>query len=118
MEEIAAVEMQARVPKPKPKYNLPALREQLRRLEVIYLAGNKSDEEYITEQAEIKALIARAEDEAPPPPKNVLPLKQVLETDFRAIYATLCREDKRRFWRATIQQIIVEGNDVKKVIFL
>lgn len=116
-EEIAAVEMQSRAPKPKPKYNLPALREQLRRLEVIYLAGNKSDEDYITEQAEIKALIARAEDEAPPPPKNVLPLKRVLETDFKAIYATLCREDKRRFWRSTIQQIIVEGNDVKKVIF-
>lgn len=118
MEEIAAVEMQARVPKPKPKYNLPALREQLRRLEVIYLAGNKSDEEYITEQAEIKALIARAEDEAPPPPKNVLPLKQVLETDFRTLYHTLSREDKRRFWRSIIRQIVVEGNDVEKVIFL
>ena len=109
--------MLSRAPTPKHKYNLPALREQLRRLEVIYLAGNKSDEDYITEQAEIKALIARAEDEAPPPPKNVLPLKRVLETDFKAIYATLCREDKRRFWRSTIQQIIVEGNDVKKVIF-
>ena len=84
-DEIAAVEMQSRAPKPKPRYNLPALREQLRRLEVIYLAGNKSDEEYITEQAEIKALIAKAESEAPPPPRNIIPLKNVLETDFRSI---------------------------------
>lgn len=117
-DEIAAVEMQSRAPKPKPRYNLPALREQLRRLEVIYLAGNKSDEEYITEQAEIKALIAKAESEAPPPPRNIIPLKNVLETDFRSIYSDLSHEDKRRFWLSLIRQIEVDGNDVKKVIFL
>ena len=117
-DEIAAVEMQSRAPKPKPRYNLPALREQLRRLEVRYLAGNKSDEEYITEQAEIKALIAKAESEAPPPPRNIIPLKNVLETDFRSIYSDLSREDKRRFWLSLIRQIEVDGNDVKKVIFL
>ncbi len=117
-DEIAAVEIEATAPKPKPRYNLPALREQLRRLDVIYMAGNKSDEDYLKEQAEIKALIAKAEDEAPPAPRDLSPIKRVLETDFRALYNTLSREDKRRFWRSIIQHIEVEGNDVKKVIFL
>lgn len=117
-DEIARVELESTAPKPKPKYNLPALREQLRRLDVIYMAGNKSDDEYLQEQADIKALIEKAENEAPPAPRDMTPLKKILETDFRALYNTLDRKDKRRFWRSIIQRIEVEGNDVKEVIFL
>lgn len=117
-DEIARVEIEATAPKPKPKYNLPALKDRLRRLDVIYMAGNKTDEEYLQEQAEIKALIEKAKDEAPPAPRDLHPLKEILETDFRSIYADLSREDQRRFWRSIIKEIVVEGNDVKEVIFL
>lgn len=116
--EIANAEIEANAPKPKPKYDLPALREQLRRLDVIYMAGNKTDDDYLREQAEIKALIAKAEDETPPVPRDLTPLKEILEIDFRTLYNDMHREDKRRFWRGIIKNIEAEGNDVKNVIFL
>ena len=117
-DEIARAELEATKPKPKPKYNLAGLREQLRRLDVTYMAGNKTDEEYLKEQADIKALIAKAEDEKPPEPRDVTPLKEVLESDYRTLYNNRNREDRRRFWRGIIKQIVVEGNEVKNVIFL
>lgn len=115
--EIAKAELEKTKPKPKPKYNLQALKERLRRLNVTYMAGNKSDEEYLQEDAEIKALIAKAESEAPPPERDLEPLREVLNSDFITIYLTLDAEDKRRFWRSIIKEIQVDGLNVKDVIF-
>lgn len=115
--EIAKVELEKTKPKPKPKYNLTALRERLRRLNITYMAGNKTDEEYLQEDAEIKALIAKAESEAPPPERDLEPLRELLNTDFISVYATLEPEDKRRFWRTIVKEIKVEGLNVKDVIF-
>ena len=117
-EEITMVELERSKPKPKPKINVPALKEKLRRLNVAYMAGNKTDEEYLQEDAEIKALIKKAEEVNPPELKRDLePLKKVLETDFRSIYDTLNEEDKRRFWRSIIKEIKLSGNQAEKPIF-
>lgn len=115
--ELVQSEVEKTKPKPKPKYNLPALKERLRRLNVTYMAGNKTDAEYLREDAEIKVLIAKAESEAPPPERNVEPLRELLNTDFALVYSTLDAEDKRRFWRNIIKEIRVEGLNVKEVIF-
>lgn len=104
-EEIARVKLERTKPKPKPKHNLSALKERLRRLEVVYMAGNKPDDEYLAEQKEIKALIAKAENEAPPPERDLAPLQALLETDFRSIYQNLDEEEKRRFWQSIIKEI-------------
>ena len=116
-DEIANVELERTKPKPKPKINVSALKERLRRLEVVYMAGNKSDEEYLAETAEIKALIAKAEQEAPPPERDLSELKAILETDFTAVYNTLEQEDKQRFWRQLIKEIKLDGNKIVDVIF-
>lgn len=115
--ELVQAEIEKTKPKPKPKYNLPALKERLRRLNVTYMAGNISDAEYLQEDADIKALIAKAENEAPPPERDVEPLRELLNSDFISIYLTLDAEDKRRFWRNIIKEIRVEGLNVKEVIF-
>ena len=115
--EIARVELERTKPKPKPKYNVQALKEQLRRLEVVYLAGNKPDDEYMREQSEIKALIAKAQNEAPPPERDIEPLRQLLETDVRSLYDTFDQWEKRRFWQALVKEIILDDNQVKEVIF-
>ena len=119
-EEIARVELERTKPKKKPKTNVPALREKLRRLEVVYMAGNKSDSEYLTETAEIKEQIKQAEIERidEPDETDIEALKATLETDFRGIYETLEPEDKRRFWRGLIKEIHVKGNNVQSVDFL
>lgn len=105
--EIATVEIEKAKPKPKPKTNIPALKEQLRRLEVVYMAGNKTDAEYIAETNEIKDKIKKAEIERlmHEDTRDTSNLQHLLATDFRGIYATLDREDKRRFWRSIIKEI-------------
>ena len=118
-DEIARVELERTKPKKKPKTDAAALREKLRRLEVVYMAGNKSDAEYLAETAEIKEQIRKAELEKleEPDETDIEALKATLETDFRGIYETLDPEDKRRFWRGLIKEIHVEGNSVKTVDF-
>lgn len=115
--EIATAEIERAKPKPKPKTDVKALKEKLRRLNVTYMAGNISDAEYLKEDAEIKALIAKAETDAPPPERDIEPLKAILNTDFKAIYETLAPEEKQRFWRGLIKEIKVENNEVVGVIF-
>lgn len=116
--EILEHELDKAKPKKKPKSKLPALKEKLRRLNVMYLAGNMPDEEYLKEDAELKAQIAKAESELPPPERDITPLKELLKTDFEGIYKTLDQEEKRRFWRGIVKQVIFDGKDIVDVIFL
>ena len=116
--EIAEAEIEKTKPKPKPKVNIKALKERLRRLNVTYMAGNVSDEEYFAQDAEIKALIAKAEQEAPPPERDIEPLREILAIDFGSIYKTFTREEKRRFWRGIIKEIVFKDKDIVDVKFL
>ena len=116
-DEIARVELEQAKPKPKPKSNVKALKERQRRLTVAYMAGNVPDEQYLKEDAELKALIAKAETEAPPEPRDITPLKELLETDFRSLYETFNDEEKQRFWLNLIKEIKVENKRVVDIIF-
>lgn len=119
-DEIASVEVEQSKPKKKPKSNLPALKEQLRRLNVSYRMGAMTDEEYAQDLADIQFAIEKAERVLADaePEKDLTPLKELLETDFRGIYNSLDAEDKRRFWRAIIKEIHLDENGVTSVDFL
>ena len=118
-DEIAKVEIEKSKPKPKPKTDVDALKERLRRLDVIYMAGNIDDDEYLTQQKELKSAIQKAESMVSQMPENkdVSNLKEMLETDFKSIYHTLDDIDKRRFWRSLIQRIYVKNNSIVSVDF-
>lgn len=116
--EVAEAEIEKLKPKPKPKVDIKKLKERLRRLNVTYMAGNVSDDEYFAQDAEIKALIAKAEQEAPPPERDIEPLREVLAIDFDKIYKTFTQEEKRRFWRGIIKQIVFDGKEIVDVKFL
>ena len=119
--EIDRVEYEISKPKPKTKVDtaLKSLKERLRRLEVVYMAGNKSDEEYIKEQKELKDAIRKIEEDKPEDfsDRNLTPLKQILECDFEEIYEQLNDEERRAFWRSIIKEIIVDGKDLVSVVF-
>lgn len=115
--EIEIEELEQARPKPKPKNDAKALKEQLRRLTVAYRVGNVPDEQYLKEDAELKALIAKAEADAPPEPRNIEPLKELLETDFRSMYEVFTEEEKQRFWQNLIKEIKMDGKKIKRVIF-
>lgn len=120
-DEIARVKLEEAKPKKKPKTNVSALREQLRRLNVTFVAGAMTDADYLAEVKAINEQIAKAEAESKhePKEKDLDGLKDVLEKDFRSIYETLDEEDKRRFWRSIIKAIYLdEDGKPYKVDFL
>lgn len=116
-DEIALAEIEASKPRPKPKVNTTALKEQIRRLTVVYMAGEKTDEQYRTELNELKALLAKAEATAPPEPRDLTPMKEMLNTDFRTMYLTFTDEEKQTFWLRLIKEIQMDGKTIKRVIF-
>lgn len=119
--EIARVELARTKPKPKPVVNVAKLREELRRLNVAYRAGNMSDDEYLTESKDLNARIAKAAAAAPADPgeRDLTGLQEILETDFITLYGTLDPADRRRFWQAIIKEIHVnENGDILAVDFL
>ena len=117
---VAQVEIEAAAPKSKSdaEKNIKKLKERLRRLNVTYMAGNKTDEEYFKEDAEIKLEISKAEKEfANTKPKNVDHLKKLLKTDYRTMYKLLNDEEKQEFWLDLIKEIKLENKTVVDVLF-
>lgn len=114
---ITKAEIENTKPRPKPKVDIKGLKEKQRRLTVTYMAGNKTDEEYLKEDAELKALIAKAEQTAPSKPKDTSSLKELLESDFKTLYLTFNDEDKQLFWTRLIKEIKLKGKDVDDVLF-
>ena len=114
---IVAAELEAKAQKKNPKHNIAGLRERLRTLNTAYMAGNKTDEEYVAESIEIKALIANAEQEAPFPERDLSHLKELLNDDILTKYSSLGREEKRAFWRTIIKEIKLDDNQIADVVF-
>lgn len=116
-QEIARIELERTAPKPKPKVDVKALKEKHRRLTVAYTAGGMSDEQYLQENKELLALIAKAEAEAPEKPRDAAPLRELRESDFQGIYEGLTEEERQRFWQKIIKEIKLDGKEIKEVIF-
>ena len=108
----AEAEQNNRRRKPKAK-DVVSLSEQLRRLNVIYMSGNISDEEYGTETKRLRNAIdqARAEEAEQRVP-NLQAIKDFLNSDFLSTYDILGKEDQRRFWRSLIEEIYIDGTTV------
>lgn len=117
--EIKRVELERLKPKPKSNGKVAALKERLRRLDVVYMAGNKSDEDYLKEQKEIKDELKKASEDEPEnlADRDITIMKETLESDFKTVYTTLDDEEKRAFWRYVVKEIKVQGNEVVSVVF-
>lgn len=108
----AEAELVAQRSRIKPR-DVVALREQLRRLNVIYMAGNLSDAEYAAEAKRLNQEITTAQNQQEQNPSpNLELIRNFLEGDFLDIYDTLPKEDQRRIWRSIIQQIHVDGCNI------
>jgi DNA invertase Pin-like site-specific DNA recombinase len=117
---IAEVEVEAKDPKNKSdaERTLKTLKERLRRLNIMYMAGNKTDEEYFKEDAEIKLAISKAEKELEVTrPRKVDHLQKLLDTDWKGMYDKLTEERKQEFWQDLIKEIKIDGREPSEVIF-
>ena len=51
-------------------------------------------------------------------PPNLSAVRRVLDDDFKAIYDSLSREEKRTLWRSIISEIKVDrDNNITDIIF-
>ena len=105
-------------PKAKPKTNVKSLKEKLRRLNVMYMAGGKTDEEYVAETKALNEAIAKAENEViEETGPNIDYLNELLNSDFETLYATFSDEEKQVFWTKLIREIRLDGRDIKEIVF-
>lgn len=112
-----SAEVEAAAPKPKPKRNKAKIAEKIRRLNVVYMGGGKSDDEYMEELADLKLQLAAAErEESETKDRDLGKLRDFLATDFEGMYALFDREEKRQFWRSIIDSIIVENNSPVDIV--
>lgn len=103
---------------PKKKTDASKLKEQLRRLNVSYQAGNMEDEEYLAESKRIKAMIEKAiQEDTPEKQVDVSALKDFLNSGFEKIYDTLDKEEKQRLWRSVIDELIYDGKTIVGIKF-
>lgn len=116
-EIILEAEVEKAAPKPKPKRNKVKINEQIRRLNVVYMSGGKTDAEYTEELADLKLQLAAAErEESETKERDLGKLRDFLETDFEGMYAQFDQEEKRQFWRSILDGIVVDGNEVVDII--
>jgi DNA invertase Pin-like site-specific DNA recombinase len=117
-EELRNAEIQETASKSKPKRNKEKINEKIRRLNVVYMGGGKTDDDYLSELADLKAqLVAAEREEEDTKPRDLAPLREFLASDFEEIYLSLEREEKRQLWRSIIDHLVVEGNHVVDVVF-
>lgn len=108
----AEAEQTKKRPQPKVR-DVISLNEQLRRLNVIYISGNISDEEYNAETKRLRNELEKAKaTEEESRPMNLQAIRDFLNSDFLSTYDVLEKEDKRRFWRSLIEEIYVDGTNV------
>ena len=96
-----------------------AVRRKLSRLKELYLNEVIDLEEY---KRDYEALSAQLEERPAPPPAprpNFEAVEAFLAQDFRQIYDTLDREEKRTLWRSIIKEIRIDNDQqVKGLSFL
>lgn len=104
--------------KNKKTTDVAKLKEQLRRVNVAYYAGNMDDDEYITKTKEIKKMIEKASaEEQNEKPLDLTALKEFLNSDFETIYATLDKREQQRLWCSIIDELIYDGESVVGIKF-
>lgn len=105
-------------PKKTRVYDVVKLNEQLRRLNVIFLSGSMSDDEYTAEAKRLNAEIAKArEQDAADAPVDTSVLEEFLKSNALDIYDTFSPENRRRMWRSIIKELHVSGTQISDIIF-
>lgn len=107
--------------KPEKKHstnNVSKYREELDRLNTMFLKGRISEEYYDTEYLRLNDLIGQYEASSRSY-DSVKHLREVFVSDWKEMYKDLDKLHRKFFWRDVIRQIIVDDNmNVIDVIFL
>lgn len=101
---------------PEPIINVKDLEEEMERLNYMFQKKRIKLDFYESEIDRIESRLA--EIGTPKPKKDFEKLRAFLESDFKTIYDTLDRNEKRSLWLSIIERIIPDGKGGYKVTFL
>lgn len=95
------------------------LKRKLTKLKELYMNDLINIEEYKKDYQLYTAALQQIPDEAPEEtPPDFSAVERMLQADFRNIYDSLTREEKRTLWRSVISEIRVDrDNNITGIIF-
>ena len=89
---------------------IEALKKEMKKLNIMYRKDRIEEDEYDRDYAELEAKLKELESADNPEERDLTALKQLLETDYLAIYEALDRPHKKAFWRNLIKEFAVDDN--------
>lgn len=86
------------------------LKRKLSKLKELYVNELIDLEEYKKDYEIYTAALGKLPDPAQEAPPDFAAIRNILTADFKAIYDTLTREEKRTLWRSVIEEIKVDND--------
>lgn len=86
------------------------LKRKLTKLKELYVNELIDIEEYKKDYEIYTAALNQIPDTSQDPPPNFEAIEKLLQTDFKNIYDTLTREEKRTLWRSVIKEIRIDND--------
>ena len=95
-----------------------ALRRKLTKLKELYVNELIDIEEYKKDYEIYTAALKKLPESSIDPPPDFAAVRKLLDNDFRTIYDTLTREEKRTLWRSVIKEIRIDNDqNITGVVF-
>ena len=91
---------------------LAALKEELKRTNLLFTKGRFGEDEYDKEYTRIEKEIKKLEEK--PIKKDVTVLENLSKIEWKKMYQELTPENKQAFWRNIIDKIVVDPLNYKK----
>ena len=90
------------------------LKAELDRLNMMFRKGRIEEEEYDTEYFKLEKKLKSLDKAEAPPKKDIESIRGILQTDYRTIYESLTKENKKAFWRSFIKEFTLDED--KKIV--
>ena len=95
-----------------------ALKRKLTKLKELYVNELIDIEDYKKDYEIYTAALNQIPDAGQNPPPDFSAVERLLQSDFRTIYDTLTREEKRTLWRSVIREIRIDNDhNITGVVF-
>lgn len=92
-------------PAQKPKYNRSKIQGEIDRLNKMYQKARIDDDEYDEQYDKLQKKLSLCDIQ--PEKRDLEPLRKFLASDFKTMYESLEREEKRSLWRSIIDRMVI-----------
>lgn len=90
------------------------IKTEMDRLNMMFRKGRIEEEEYDTEYFKLEKKLKSLDTVEAPPKKDLDAIRGILQTDYRGIYESLTKENKKAFWRSFIKEFTIDED--KKIV--